>query len=141
MIIDGHLLVGNDSSSSWLGNVMRESRSVNLFGTIGDFRVNYYYASKQVNLTGTTRTRDFFGSDSMGLEQISQYDVSFGEGWNQFVQTIVSQRVYVDSGKTITSAISINKSCTFWRYFAHLRQDHNRRRSLNVYVRSFFENI
>ena len=105
MIIDGHLLVGNDSSSSWLGNVMRESRSVNLFGTIGDFRVNYYYVSKQVNLTGTIKTRDFFGSDSMGLEQISQYDVSFGEGWNQLVQTIVSQRVYVDSGKTITSIV------------------------------------
>jgi hypothetical protein len=105
MIIDGHLLVGNDSSSSWLGYITRESRSVNLFGTIGDFRVNYYYASKQVNLTGTIKTRDLFGSDSAGLEVISQYDLFFAKGWNEEVQSIISQSVYVDSGKTITSIV------------------------------------
>lgn len=105
MIVDGHLLVGNDSSSSWLGYVTRESRSVNLFGTIGDFRVNYYYASKQVNLTGTIKTRDFFGSDTAGLEQIFQYELFFAKGWNEEVQSIISQNVYVDSGKTITSIV------------------------------------
>jgi hypothetical protein len=105
MIISGQLFLGNDSSSSWLGYVTRESRSVNLFGTIGDFRANYYYASKEVNLTGTIKIRDFFGSDSVGLEQIYQYDLFFVKGWNEEVKSITSQSVYTDSGKTITSFV------------------------------------
>ncbi len=105
IIINGELRVGNDSTSYWLGLVNRESGGVNWLEKSGDFIVKYWYATKDVKLSGTIKVRNQAGPDSTRLEQIFQYDLFFARGWSQEVYSLVSQRVYIDSGKTITSIV------------------------------------
>ncbi len=104
-LIYSQLRVENDSPSSWLGFVYREGGNSDYLENSGDFSVNYCYATKSVKLTGAIRARTIAGSDSTRGELIVQYDLSFEKGWNQEVQSFVSQSVYVDSGKTIKSSV------------------------------------
>ena len=104
-LIYSQLRVENDSPSSWLGFVYREGGSSDYLESSGDFSVNYCYATKSVKLTGAIRTRTYAGPDSIRGEQIVQYNLSFEKGWNQEVQSFVSQSEYADSGKTIKSRV------------------------------------
>ena len=122
-IITGVLRVGNDSSSSWLGFVYRVGGNSDFFENSGDFVVNYYYARKNVKLIGAMKARTFGGSDSVRIERILQFDLSFEKGWNQEVIWFKSQSSYIDSGKTINSSVySITNYEPYpgrWVYYAN----------------------